>query len=54
MLLSAIMFMFGDMKWMGNLLFFSLQMEWFAMAWLDEFEPMMAAIGEMKRVMGYN
>lgn len=44
MLISAFLFIFGRLKWFGNLLFFSLQFMYLSMLFIPEFTPMLAGM----------
>lgn len=51
---SAFIFIFGRLKWMGNLLFFSLQFQYISMIVIQVFTPMLFGLSQIKTVMGYN
>ena len=51
---SSLFWLFGRMRWMGNAMFFSLQFMFISMAIVDDFNPMMASLGQLKAVTGYN
>ncbi len=44
MLVSAFLFIFGRLKWFGNLLFFSLQFMYLSMLYIPEFTPLLAGM----------
>jgi hypothetical protein len=51
---SAFLYIFGRLKWMGNLLFFSLQFQYLSMVIIPVYTPMLAGLSQIKTVMGYN
>ena len=53
-LFSAFLFIFGRLKWMGNLLFFSMQFQYLSMILIPHFNPMLAGLSQLKTVLGYN
>jgi hypothetical protein len=53
-LASAFLYIFGRMKWLGNLLFFSLQFQYLSMVIIPRFTPMLSGLSQIKTVMGYN
>lgn len=48
------LYLFGRLKWFGNMLFLSLQFQFFNLAILDVFTPMLAGLSYLKYIMGYN
>ena len=54
MLASSPLYIFGRLKWVGNMLFLSLQFQYLNMAILDHFTPMLSGLSYFKAVMGYN
>lgn len=53
-LASAFLYIFGRLKWMGNLLFFSLQFQYLSIIIVPRFNPMFSGLSMVKTVMGYN
>jgi hypothetical protein len=53
-LASAFLYIFGRLKWIGNLLFFSLQFQYLSMVIVPRFNPMLSGLSTIKTVMGYN
>lgn len=53
-LASAFLYIFGRLKWMGNLLFLSLQFQYLSMVFIPRFTPMLGGLSYVKIVMGYN
>jgi hypothetical protein len=51
---SAFLYIFGRMKWIGNLLFLSLQFQYLSMVFITKFTPMLGGLSQIKTVMGYN
>jgi hypothetical protein len=53
-LASACLYIFGRLKWVGNLLFFSLQFQYMSMVVIPKFTPILNGLGMIKALMGYN
>lgn len=53
-LASAFLYILGRLKWMGNLLFLSLQFQYLSMVFIPRYNPMLAGLSQIKTVMGYN
>jgi hypothetical protein len=53
-LASAFLYIFGRLKWVGNLLFFSLQFQYMSMILIPFFTPILSGLSQIKTVMGYN
>lgn len=51
---TSLLYIFGRQKWVGNMLFLSLQFHYFNMAIIDKFSPMFGGISYFKILMGYN
>lgn len=54
MLASAPLYIFGRLKWVGNMLFFSLQFQYLNLCILDSFTPMIEGLSWFKYLTGYN
>jgi hypothetical protein len=54
MLATAPLYIFGRLKWVGNMLFLSLQFQYLNMAILNHFTPMLSGLSYFKALMGYN
>jgi hypothetical protein len=54
MLASSPLYIFGRLKWVGNMLFLSLQFQYLNMAILNKFSPMLSGLSYFKALMGYN
>ena len=54
MLASAPLYIFGRLKWVGNMLFLSLQFQYLNMIILDRFTPMIEGLSWFKYLTGYN
>ena len=53
-LATAPLYIFGRLKWVGNMLYLSLQFQYLNMAILDKFTPMLSGLSYFKAVMGFN
>jgi hypothetical protein len=54
MLGTAFLFIFGRLKWVGNLLFFSLQFQYISAAIIPKYNPILHGLAQMKPILGYN
>jgi len=54
MLASAPLYIFGRLKWVGNMLFLSLQFQYLNIVILDHFTPMIEGLSWFKYLTGYN
>ena len=54
MLASAPLYIFGRLKWVGNMLFLSLQFQYLNIVILDRFTPMIEGLSWFKYLTGYN
>jgi hypothetical protein len=53
-LATAPLYIFGRLKWVGNMLFLSLQFQYLNMGILHKLSPMLSGLSYFKAVMGYN
>jgi hypothetical protein len=54
MLATAPFFIFGRLKWVGNMMFLSLQFQYINMIIINKFSPMLSGLSYFKAVMGYD
>lgn len=53
-LASTFLYIFGRLKWVGNLLFFSLQFQYLSMIIIPSFTPILNGFSQIKTILGYN
>lgn len=54
MLGTAFLFIFGRLKWVGNLLYFSLQFQYISTVIIPKYNPILHGLTQMKPILGYN